>query len=118
FSNVGGGTYNLSIAIGAVIENAIGGSGADTFVANAAANAINGMGGVDTVDYHTSTNRVVINLSTGYAAGGHAQGDTLANIENVVGSNFSNDILTGNAGANELYGIQGADVLAGLAGPD
>src|SRR5262249_60424151 len=34
-SNVGGGTGNISIAIGAAIESAIGGSGADSLIASA-----------------------------------------------------------------------------------
>lgn len=47
FSNVGGRVGNVSIARGAVIENAIGGTGADTLTGNAAANQLNGGGGND-----------------------------------------------------------------------
>ncbi|HYG47563.1 MAG TPA: M10 family metallopeptidase C-terminal domain-containing protein, partial [Allosphingosinicella sp.] len=47
FSNVGGRVGNVSIARGAVIENAIGGSGADTLTGNSAANQLNGGGGND-----------------------------------------------------------------------
>ena len=49
FSNVGGLTGNLSIALGAAIENAIGGSGNDTIVGNEANNALTGNGGSDTL---------------------------------------------------------------------
>ncbi|MDB2682711.1 M10 family metallopeptidase C-terminal domain-containing protein [Alphaproteobacteria bacterium] len=49
FSNVGGGTANLAIAYGAVIENAVGGSGTDTIYGNAANNIISGGNGGDTI---------------------------------------------------------------------
>lgn len=44
------GTNNLAIAYGAVIENAIGGSGDDHLVGNGAANRLQGGGGNDTLD--------------------------------------------------------------------
>jgi len=50
FSSVGGLTGNVTIAIGAVIENAIGGSAADTITGNAVANRITGGAGNDVVD--------------------------------------------------------------------
>ena len=50
FSNVGGLTGNVAIAIGVTIENAIGGSGADTIIGNAAANVLRGGAGNDVID--------------------------------------------------------------------
>lgn len=50
FSNIGGLTGNVAIAIGAVIENAIGGSGADRLVGNASDNRLTGGAGADTID--------------------------------------------------------------------
>ncbi|WP_304441769.1 M10 family metallopeptidase [Caulobacter sp. FWC2] len=50
FSSVGGLTGNVTIAIGAVIENAIGGSAVDTITGNAAANRITGGAGNDVLD--------------------------------------------------------------------
>ena len=47
FSNVGGFTGNLSIAYGAMIENAVGGRGADEIYGNEVANALRGGRGVD-----------------------------------------------------------------------
>jgi Ca2+-binding RTX toxin-like protein len=44
--------------------------------------------------------------------------DTLANIENVEGSNTGNDILTGDENNNILSGFGGNDVLEGGAGDD
>ena len=49
FSSVGGRTGNVSIARGAVIENAIGGSGADLMIGNDMANRLTGGAGVDTL---------------------------------------------------------------------
>jgi serralysin len=49
FSSLYGLTNNLSVALGAVIENAIGGSGNDTIFGNDVANDLNGMRGNDTI---------------------------------------------------------------------
>lgn len=49
FSDVGGMADNLSIAFGATIENAIGGSGDDTILGNAAANGLSGGAGNDLI---------------------------------------------------------------------
>jgi Ca2+-binding RTX toxin-like protein len=85
-----------------------GGTGADT---------IYGGYGTDTAMYTTSAERVIVNLETGYASGGEAEGDILNSIENLQGS-FYNDVLVGNAGANELIGHGGKDVLKGGGGAD
>jgi serralysin len=50
FSSVGGSTGNVTIAIGATIENAIGGAAADTINGNAVANRITGGQGNDIID--------------------------------------------------------------------
>ena len=47
FSDVGGLFGNVSVALGVVIENANGGSGADVIIGNAAGNVLQGRGGVD-----------------------------------------------------------------------
>jgi Ca2+-binding RTX toxin-like protein len=85
-----------------------GGAGADT---------IDGGTGNDTATYASSNAAVAVNLATGLGNGGFAQGDTLVNVENVVGSAF-NDALIGNAGANKLIGGDGNDNLTGGAGAD
>lgn len=50
FSNVGGLVGNVAIAVGVTVENAIGGSGADTIIGNEFANTIRGNAGNDTID--------------------------------------------------------------------
>ena len=89
-----------------------GGPGADTL--NGGANAGTG----DTITYRDSEMGVTINLLTGAAKGGEAEGDMLGNdIENVEGS-LRADSLTGNSIANRLWGLAGDDTLDGGAGND
>ena len=61
---------------------------------------------------------VTVNLATGTGQGGHAEGDTLTGIENVSGSHYHADHLTGDEGNNHLNGDGGNDTLEGGAGND
>ncbi len=74
-----------------------GGFGNDTLRGGGGADTLNGGqgGGIDIADYSTSGAGVTVNLQTGAASGGDAQGDTLINITGVIGSAFA-DILIGN----------------------
>ena len=85
-----------------------GGEGADTLI---------GGDGIDTADYRDSAAGVSIDLATGAASGGDADGDTLSSIERAFGSDFA-DVLTGDDENNLLYGYAGDDVLNGGAGND
>lgn len=143
-SDVYGLTGNLVIARDTWIENYIAGSGDDLVVGNAAANyiyggdgndRIGGSGGEDTLEggagadrldggsgmdwasYRESDAAVTVNLADNTVSGGHAEGDVLAEIENVIGSGYG-DVLTGNDGANRLEGGVGADRLDGGGGDD
>ncbi|RDE05312.1 M10 family metallopeptidase C-terminal domain-containing protein [Sphingomonas aracearum] len=109
-------TDNLSIAYGAIIENAIGGSGDDLLIANGVANRLVGNGGLDTVSYRSATAGVVASLTTG-GTGGAAAGDTYSTIENLQGSAFG-DTLSGTTGKNVLTGLAGNDTLLGTGGGD
>ena len=62
----------------------------------------------DTASYATSNAGVDVNLTSGFAAGGHAQGEVLSEIENLTGSAFG-DRLTGTSGDNVIQGGGGAD---------
>ena len=101
-----------------------GGKGDDVLMGGAAFDILEGGFGADVIDggdgfdfaaYELSDAGVTIDLSTGTAAGGHAEGDTLTGIEFVFGSSHA-DRLTGNAGLNILHGGAGADMLDGGAG--
>ena len=72
---------------------------------------------MDWVSYQESSAAVTVNLADGTVTGGHAEGDVLTEIENVIGSNYE-DVLVGNDDANRLEGGAGADQLNGGAGVD
>ena len=109
------------------IENVIGSSHDDTLTGDGNANVMTGLAGADIIDglgdsdtasYRGSDAGVIVNISdTSTETGGHAQGDSLTNIENIIGSSH-NDSLTGNANANVLAGEAGADTINGLGGSD
>ena len=96
-----------------------GGAGNDTLVGALGTDLLLGGDGIDTADYSGSTDGVVVNLGlAGAQQVSVATGlDTLAQIENLIGSNF-NDTLSGDAGNNSLTGLLGNDVLTGLDGFD
>jgi Ca2+-binding RTX toxin-like protein len=98
-------------------ESIYGYGGNDTLKGFGGADRLDGGTGIDTAFYGDSTVGVGVNLATGQGHGGSAEGDTLVSIENVWGSEH-NDTLTGNDGANELYGLNGNDVLKGGGGAD
>lgn len=98
--------------------NAIdGGSGNDVMAGGAGADTLIGGAGSDTVDYTTSGAGVVVNLSSGFASGGEADGDVLSQIESLLGTNYA-DLLTGDGNVNTLSGGAGDDSLYGGAGGD
>ena len=65
----------------------IGGTGNDTLIGGLGADTLTGGDDIDTADYSASSGAVTIDLAGGTGSGGHAQGDVLATIENVIGSN-------------------------------
>jgi subtilisin-like proprotein convertase family protein len=125
----------VTFAAGTVIENAIGGDGADQLTGGsgvnrlsggrgsdvlrggAGADVLDGGAGIDLASYYGSWVRVVVNLTAGTASGGDAQGDSLARIESLSGSQVG-DALSGSAGANTLSGWWGDDLLVGVGGQD
>ena len=76
-----------------------------------------GVGGNDTAKYTNSPAGVSVNLNSGAASGGDAQGDTFTGIESLFGSSLD-DTLTGNGNANTLNGAAGSDTLNGGGGDD
>ena len=94
-----------------------GGTGDDILIGGVGADDLEGGDGTDTASYEGSSAAVTVDLTTGTGTGGDAQGDTLANIENLTGSDHD-DTLTGDAGANVLTGGAGNDSLSGGEGAD
>src|SRR5262249_39287500 len=74
-------------ATGNGLDNAITGNGAaNTLAGLGGADTLDGAGGSDTVTYAGSAFGVYVSLATGLGHGGDAEGDMLANIENLTGS--------------------------------
>ena len=77
-----------------------GGDGRDTLIGGEGADALTGGAEVDTAEYKQSDAAVTANLNL-IGTGGHAQGDSYAGVENLVGSEFA-DTLIGDGENNRL----------------
>jgi Ca2+-binding RTX toxin-like protein len=116
--NLVGTAFDLDALTGNGGSNALSGlNGNDFLRGGGGADRLDGGSGIDTASYNEAGIGVVVDLSTGTASGGNAQGDVLVSIENLTGS-LGSDRLTGDAGANVLAGDAGDDVLRGGAGAD
>ena len=88
------------------------------FLARPVSEAFNGGTGSDTVSYGLAAAAVKVDLTlTGPQPTKGSGSDQFSDIENLVGSNFS-DKLKGDADANRLQGGDGADTLKGGDGDD
>lgn len=95
-----------------------GGAGNDVIRGGAGGDMIYGDAGNDTVDYQQSNASVSVSLWHGLTvSGGSAQGDQLFDIENIIGSSYS-DTLTGDHGDNIIDGGGGDDTIWGRGGAD
>ncbi|MGG5820471.1 calcium-binding protein [Falsiroseomonas sp. HW251] len=93
------------------------GDGHDLVYGDAGADFLTGGAGIDTLSYVLSNVAVKVNLATGEASGGFAQGDEFTGFERLVGSGFA-DTLTGSAKSDTIEGGDGADIVKGGAGGD
>jgi Ca2+-binding RTX toxin-like protein len=94
-----------------------GGYGDDILIGGEGADILNGGKGFDIARYDSSDAGVTIDLATGEAHGGDAEGDSFYGIEGLIGSDHD-DVLRGNAEDNYLYGNDGNDRLEGRGGGD
>ena len=99
------------------LDAIFGGTGDDWIIGWTGADELNGGSGIDTADYSGSDAGVIVDLVSGTGKNGHAEGDTLTQIENLVGSEFA-DSLFGDALANRIDGLDGADEIDGREGND
>ncbi len=121
------GTSGADNLVGTAADDRIGGLGGDDVLQGADGNdMLTGGGGADILDggigwdmasYQFATTAVTIDLGSGTGAGGEAQGDTLIDIEEIIGSGF-NDMLTGSTGSERLFGGDGNDLIEGGTGSD
>jgi Ca2+-binding RTX toxin-like protein len=98
-------------------DNLYGGDHDDTVKGGGGADVLDGGSGVDTADYSGSDDRVFVSLIDNTGWGGDADGDTFSRIENLIGSNYGDD-LEGDGGTNVLDGASGDDELEGRGGAD
>ncbi len=110
-------TYDFTFLGGVGNDTLTGGAGDDVINGGAGADVLDGGTGNNTVSYAGSKAGVTVDLLAGTNSGGDAQGDTLANFENVIGSNMT-DNLIGDGNANTLTGGLGKDSVDGGGGND
>lgn len=125
--NLVGSGYN-DVLVGSAGDNRLEGGAGDDYLYSLGGNNIlvGGLGadwlygggvGQDTADYAGAYGAIWIDLAAGVGRWNYAEGDILASIDNVVGTEWG-DRLTGDAADNRLHGGLGADVLSGGAGAD
>ncbi len=135
----------ISIARGAVIEAAIGGSGNDTIIGNASSNVLTGGAGDDILDGGAGTDyvsysgtqsqyTVTANGDATYTISGNGEGtDTIRNVEfarfsdgdvslsgngNTVVFTENNDVVNGTSGDDTFNALGGNDTIFGRGGND
>ena len=91
--------------------------GDDTIFASSGTDILDGGEGNDTINYSNSDFGVTVNLETNTVFGGYAQGDTIVNFENVVGTN-SDDNITGDENDNVISALGGNNIINGNGGID
>lgn len=116
FSNVGGLTSNVSIALNAIIENAIGGSGNDTITGNSANNTLSGGGGNDTLNGGAGADVLQGGLGNDTMSGG-AGDDTFlveANLDQVIeSSNEGTDTVNASISYFLTSNVENLNLLEG-----
>lgn len=99
------------------VDALYGGNDNDTLYGGDGADRLDGGEGTDTASYLDARERVDVSLLEGRGHGGTAEGDTLFNIENLLGSRYG-DTLDGDDSANSIKGDAGDDTIYGGGGVD
>lgn len=116
---------------GAGDDSLQGNDGNDTLSGGLGDDNLDGGAGVDTADYSNAAQALTITLDPGSSitrdpdVTGEGQ-DSLAGIENLIGSAFDDLVfgdlqanrISGGAGTDDIFGLGGADTLLGEAGDD
>ena len=98
-------------------DTLIGNSGDDVLIGGVGSDALNGQAGIDWASYQTSVAGVTASLADASQNAGDAAGDTYANLENLRGSGYDDD-LSGDNNDNTIEGGDGNDGIAGNDGDD
>jgi Ca2+-binding RTX toxin-like protein len=91
--------------------------GSDLLIGGAGGDVLNGGAGNDTASYANADGPVTVNLANPLANAGHAQGDSLIDIENIVGGK-KGDTFVGAANDDRFNGGLGKDTMDGGGGED
>jgi Ca2+-binding RTX toxin-like protein len=94
-------------------DTLIGGATAETFVPGDGDDSIDGNGGVDTLDYSSSSAGMVIDPGLGTATGQGA--DTFADVEGFIGSAFDDTLIWPTGGVTLFAGGDGVDTVDATA---
>jgi Ca2+-binding RTX toxin-like protein len=115
-----GSSFNDTLIGNAQFNALVGGSGDDLLIGGGGSGDwLDGGDGLDTVSYAGSGAAVKVDLTlTGsQTSNGEASGDTIVDVENVIGSAHA-DTLKGTSGVNILDGGSGDDAIDGNGGDD
>ena len=109
----------FTIANGAIIENALGGSGNDTVTGNDVNNQLSGQAGNDLVYGLSGNDTLFGNTGNDTLDGGDGQDALFGGIgDDILDAQAGKDTLMGELGKDTLIGGNGADVLVGDQGED
>jgi Ca2+-binding RTX toxin-like protein len=99
-------------------DTLLGGSGNDTLQGDSGNDTLNGGDGIDTASYATATAGIEIDggINLEWGTTGGAGNDTLADIENITGSNFNDTFIGGGATSVTFNGLAGNDSLLAYFG--
>ncbi|MDB4224992.1 M10 family metallopeptidase C-terminal domain-containing protein, partial [Granulosicoccus sp.] len=117
------GTASDDVIVGNADANTIdSGAGDDSLTASAGSDEIDGGLGSDTLDYSGLLGITGVSVSLNGASDvtvnvGNGDNDTIAGIENLIGSTAA-DVFGGDSAANRLEGREGADTFLASAGTD
>ena len=108
----------IEIVLGSFHDDTIRGDATDNILRGGrGADVLDGRSGFDIADYSQADEAVTVNLSLGGGTAGEALGDTLVDIEMLVGSVFD-DTFIGGDGGDRFDGGFGNDQLRGGFGSD
>jgi serralysin len=118
-SDIAGKTGNLIIALGTVIEDVIGGKGADHIIGNVSTNTLEGRAGDDVLNGGGQNDKLYGGRGRDSLIGGEGEDRLLGGIgKDTLAGSSGDDQLFGNQGHDRLFGNQGHDRLFGGAGND
>ncbi|MCX7360115.1 MAG: M10 family metallopeptidase C-terminal domain-containing protein [Alphaproteobacteria bacterium] len=110
-NSVGLAIFNISIARGVVIENAIGGTGDDTIIGNSADNTLNGAFGTDTLNGNGGNDRLIGGTGNDLIAGGDGIDTSVYTVASTSGSWVRDPSGSWTVTGNGFDTVSGVEVL-------